>query len=455
MKIPELPPSIESLLARASEMFVPVTDPSFREAVQEATDRHLHWDKLKFMARGRGCNPESVWFSVKLARFGQYRPLPLRGAVGKSLVYMHTDRMLRHLMLIDQELAGRVVSDGPSSFHIEPQQSEQYILGVLRDEAIASSMLEGASTTRAVARKMLRSGRRPRTHGEWMVYNNYQAIQFIREHKRTDLSMELLLRLQTLLTENTLEEDDQVGRLRVDADNVQVIDRATGEVLHEPPPASELPARMRMLCDFANAPLSDKGKFIHPVLKACILHFQIGFDHPFCDGNGRTARALFYWYMLRSGYWLFEYLPISKFIYKSPVKYGKSYLYTETDDFDVTYFLHYHMDVIGKARTELGEHLRRRQERAMEARRLLTNDPTLNIRQQELLLESARNQSRVFTVEEHQLKHGVSYETARKDLLTLADGDYLEKRKEGKKWVFIPGEKMNQVVEQQSRQTKR
>lgn len=44
---------------------------------------------------------------------------------------------------------------------------------------------------------------------------------------------------------------------------------------------------------------------------------MIAYMHPFVDGNGRTARALFYWYMLKSGYWLTEYLSISRVIAKS------------------------------------------------------------------------------------------------------------------------------------------
>ena len=41
---------------------------------------------------------------------------------------------------------------------------------------------------------------------------------------------------------------------------------------------------------FANA---QSSPFVHPVVKAMALHFAIGFIHPFVDGNGRTARALF------------------------------------------------------------------------------------------------------------------------------------------------------------------
>lgn len=61
---------------------------------------------------------------------------------------------------------------------------------------------------------------------------------------------------------------------------------------------------MTAMCAFPNGHLPDT--FIHPAIRAIILHFWLGYDHPFVDGNGRTARALFYWAMLRQNYSLFE-----------------------------------------------------------------------------------------------------------------------------------------------------
>jgi Fic family protein len=52
-------------------------------------------------------------------------------------------------------------------------------------------------------------------------------------------------------------------------------------------------------------------KFIHPVVRAIILHFMIGCGHLFVDGNGRTARALFYWSVLHQKYRLMEFISIS------------------------------------------------------------------------------------------------------------------------------------------------
>ena len=58
---------------------------------------------------------------------------------------------------------------------------------------------------------------------------------------------------------------------------------------------------------------------------------MLAFIHPFVDGNGRTARSLVYWYMMKKGYWLTEYLSISRIIYRNKAQYEKAFLYTEAD----------------------------------------------------------------------------------------------------------------------------
>jgi len=188
--------------------------------------------------------------------------------------------------------------------------------------------------------------------------------------------------------------------------------------------------------------MAEDGLFIHPMVRACVLHFQIGFDHPFCDGNGRTARAVFYWSMLRQGYWLFEYLPISRLIYRSPAKYVRAFLNCEVDDFDITYFLQYKAKIIGRARVELRNYLREKQEQIAEARKLFSRDVRLNHRQREVVLRGARDPERVFTIADHKERFAVSYGTARNDLLELHDWGYLRMSIEGNRYDFRPAEKV-------------
>ena len=94
---------------------------------------------------------------------------------------------------------------------------------------------------------------------------------------------------------------------------------------------------MEDLCEFVNS----EKPFIHPVVKASIIHFQIGYIHPFMDGNGRTARALFYWFLVKKEYTLIKNISISRAILNSRIQYDKAFLKTENDNNDMTYFINY------------------------------------------------------------------------------------------------------------------
>ena len=179
-----------------------------------------------------------------------------------------------------------------------------------------------------------------------MIVNDYHAMQRILEIKDNDLTKDLLFEIHSIVTDGTLENASASGRFRRPEERIVVAD-PYGETLHLPPPAAELDARIDALLDFSNN--NDSASFTHPFLKSMILHFWLAYDHPFVDGNGRTARAIFYWSMLRHGYSLLEYISISKIILKAPVRYGMAFLYSETDENDLTYFLHYHADIVLKA----------------------------------------------------------------------------------------------------------
>ena len=147
--------------------------------------------------------------------------------------------------------------------------------------------------------------------------------------------------------------------------------------------------RMKQLCDFANDDGAKGDNFIHPVVRAIVLHFWLAYDHPFVDGNGRTARALFYWSMLRHDYWLVEYLTISSIIRQQTKQYARAFLNTEQDDNDLTYFLLYHTQVIERSIQAFQDYLARKiQERRRLGRVLVPG--LFNERQQAILIEKRR-----------------------------------------------------------------
>ena len=159
-----------------------------------------------------------------------------------------------------------------------------------------------------------------------MILNNYETIRYISEHRNDEFSVPNIKIIHSYISKGTLDDPQMEGTFRT-TDDVVVQNSITGTIVHTPPTYAQVEPMLEELCAFAND--DSVENFIHPIIKAIIIHFMLAYIHPFVDGNGRTARSLFYWYMIKKGYWLTEYLSISRVIYKSKASYEKAYIYTE------------------------------------------------------------------------------------------------------------------------------
>jgi Fic family protein len=395
---------------------------------------YLPWDELRYRPAPEGFTHKEWWAAVKLARNNSYRLLPLSDQKELPFRYTLPDEVLEAIEAINRDASGQITI---SEQVTNPATRNRYLVSSLMEEAITSSQLEGASTTRLVAREMIRSGREPRTRDERMIFNNYNAMRTVSEWRNQDLTIELLCEIHRVVTDGTLDNPEESGRFQL-PDEVRVgVYGTDDELYYSPPPADQIPERVQRLCDFANGKL-DSG-YIPPLVKAITIHFMVGYEHPFVDGNGRTARILFYWAMLKYGYWLTEYLTISPILKKAPAKYARSYLHTEQDDDDLTYFLIYHLRVIRRAIKDLHEYLRRKMQEARDIQQSLTSIPRLfNPRELALLKHAAENSTAHYTVQSHMTSHDVSYETARQDLMSLESLALLTKGKLGRSLYWSP-----------------
>jgi Fic family protein len=397
-------------------------------------DGYVHWDKLRHLAPPGDLSHEEWWFSLKLNRRPLLRAFPLTDTDGLPFYYGTPDTVQRALHRIDQRCSGEIAMSEVVTG--DDQARHHYLVNSLMEEAIRSSQLEGATTSRRVAKDLLRSGREPKDRSERMILNNYRALNYMRD-VGIQLTTSTILELHRILTDGTLDDPGSAGRLQTPADErVAVFERGTERVLHRPPPAEQLPDRLLDLCAFANA-ADDDGTFVHPVVRAILLHFWLAYDHPFEDGNGRTARALFYWYLRTRGYWLVEYLSVSRILADAPSRYGKAFLHTETDERDTTYFILYQLDVIERALSELHAYLDRKAHEIRDVERLTkAAADRFNHRQLALLSHAVRNPGFEYTFQSHSSSHAVTHETARNDLLPLVDLGLLERRRVGRRHRF-------------------
>ncbi|MDQ3035536.1 MAG: Fic family protein [Myxococcota bacterium] len=427
MKKPRTPPSLQSLREKyAIGDLIRLSDDGL------VGGAYLHWDDLRHREPPLGISHEKWWAALRFRRFIRERDVPLRDIGNARFVFVPTSEIDAAQHWIDMIAGGRI--EMPPEI-TTPESKDRYYVSSLIEEAITSSQLEGASTTRRVAEQMLREGRSPRDRSEKMILNNFITMKRIGELRGNPLTPEIVFELHRLVTDGALDRESASGRFRRHDENVFVGDDY-GEVFHDPPPAAELVQRLEAMCAFANGETPEY--FLHPFVRAIVLHFWLAYDHPFVDGNGRTARSLFYWSMLRAGYWLFEYVSISRIILRAPAQYGRAFLLTEHDQNDLTYFLHYHIEVVRRSVDQLHEHVRRR---AREMQRLdarLGDIDGVNHRQRDLLADALRHPSRRYTIEAHKTSHGVVYATARSDLEDLVARGLLTRAKIGRKFAYRP-----------------
>ena len=448
MKKPSPPPPLSKLIASSPQDRATTLLASRAGGGVSPGGEYLHWDRLRHKHPPEGMSHEEWWYSVKMARAGLLKSLPLVDKRGEPFHFTMADPVPERVYRIDRDASGWLSTDGKGAELVTPEDRDSYLMHSLMEEAITSSQLEGAATTREVAEEMLREGRRPRDLGERMIFNNFNVMRFVRERVGEPLSVELILEIHRLVCEETLDDSAGAGRLRLPEERISVVNASHSEVLHEPPAAEALPERLERLCRFAND--ASEKPFIHPLVRAVILHFMIGYDHPFVDGNGRTARALFYWSVLSHGYWLLEYVSISHYLRKAPARYARAYLYSESDDNDLTYFLVHQLGVIREGIKGLHDYLRRKREEAAGTERMLGASDLcdrLNHRQVMLLQHALDHPEARYTIEGHRRSHGVAYQSARTDLLGLAELGVLARRKRGRAFLFVvPGDLRERVL---------
>ena len=432
MKVPRKPPDFMALMQAIATDQERLNQVMIR-AADGASDRYLHWDELRRRPAQQDLTHEEWWAAEKLRRGGSAQETPLRDGSHAPFRYSLPAPVQEFLHRIDLSAGGRV---GMPAQITNPDTRDQYYVASLIEEAITSSQLEGASTIRQVAKEMIRSGRAPADRSERMILNNFRTMQAIRRHKDAPLSPDLLLEIQRSVTQGTLDDDTAAGRMRHPNEPIEVVDQRDGTVLHTPPPAGELPRRLNAMCAFANATGGNAKPFLHPVLRSIILHFWLAYEHPFVDGNGRTARALFYWSMLRHGYWIVEFLTISHIIRRAPAQYARAFLYTETDDNDLTYFIHYHLGVLDRALQALHQYIARKSEQRQHLESVVSGLTDLNHRQCALVGHALRHPNYRYTIQEHRMSHGVVYQTARTDLLELVEAGLFDSRKIRNRWFF-------------------
>lgn len=342
--------------------------------------------------------------------------LPLRTASGESFWYVPTKKLLAS----GDELAQVVRYEDTNTL---PQYSHE--TGIM-DEAFYSSAIEGAYSTRAKAHELIQSGKAPETKDERMIVNNYEALRFVLDHLDTPINEAITLEIARILTEGTLEEGTKPGWRD---GPVQVVS-GRQEIVYVAPAADKIRPMLDDL--FAFLALDD----IHPVIKACAVHIYFVTIHPLYDGNGRTARALAYMILLQAGYDFFRQIPISGLLAQERSKYYKTIRASQNPENgnDFTFFMEFYADMLLRSIADIHSHMNEKmrvEELRKEAVSLASVDRLCS--GMEWLFSKGFD---TITTDKWKDKFKISFETARKDLMWLADKGYLAARTSGHKKFF-------------------
>lgn len=406
--------------------------------------RYLHFDELRHRIDS-SLDPKLVWSLVRLARNRQQVKIIKLGEPRVPCHYVLTPLIQKALSETDRNTTSACL-EWISSKIGEKAHMEYLLNDLIEDESISSSQLEGAATTTKVAKELLKRNRKPRSEDEKMILGNYKLMLAAWEKRTEPLSLDLIRELHQIGVEGIKDDVYAPGAFRKSND-VHIVD-PDGNVVHTPPPFETLKTRLKSIVEWANNDHEENedSTYLHPLIKAITLHFCIGYEHPFNDGNGRVARGLFYWYMFKKDYAAFRYISISVLLKKMATKYGKSYLYTETDDMDITYFIELQSSVVIHAMDKFKSSYKNTAVEIEEFNKWLWASglyKKLNDKQRTVFQVAKSGQAIIFTIRNVEHNLGCSYNTASSVLNGLVKLNLFTKFKEGREWLYVMEDKDN------------
>jgi len=387
-------------------------------------DRYLNKIEIGFRLPGE-LNLSEIWQEIQRDRKSRREVLDLRDEKGEKFWYVNLKPLQAKLHKIDSHGRDSLYS------YIKPDIENELLVDSIIEEAWASNIIEGAFTTHKRAQELVRRNLTPKDKNELMMKNNHLAMTYILEHRQSEFNLDLILKIHQMITRGTLDDPEYAGKFR--DDEVFIWDK-TNTVICKPMAAENIEPCLHNLVVWVNT-TSDED-FIHPVVKASIIHFYLVYVHPFFDGNGRTARALFYFFLLKNQYEFFKYFSISALIAKQREKYYKAIKDVEDYDNDLTYFLLYFADVVLKSIDEIINRIVGKYQSDIISKNFDARGIYINKRQKKLVKVLIAHGQKNITTRKYEKILKVSYGTARSDLNEMVKIGLLQKKKIGKGFIY-------------------
>lgn len=331
---------------------------------------------------------------------------------------------------IDEYISQIVITGSDQIEDLIPDDiKDATLIDSIIDEAFSSSVIEGAFSTRKRAQEMITKKQDPKTKSERMIFNNFKAIRYTLDNLEIEINDEFIYKIWETLTEGTLEEEDYTELYRT---GPVYIKNRFEDIVYEGPNFLEVPKMMSSLINYIN----DKDDTTHPIIKAIIIHYYFVYIHPFFDGNGRTARALMNFYLIRSGFDFFKYFSISKILVDKRAKYYDSIKQCEDNCNDITYFIEFYSELLIHTIIEIRKTYINQFSKKIIVKLLDAKGIQLNQRQSKTLDLMFKNNKKIIDVKDYTKRHKVVQETARKDLNIMHEYGIFEIKKTGNRYLY-------------------
>ncbi|WP_131019305.1 Fic family protein, partial [Clostridioides difficile] len=303
----------------------------------------------------------------------------------KELYYHETENILNLINEIDKLTSSKIFKT------IEDKND-------LALESYYSSVIEGAFSTRKIAKSIIRGKMKPSNKSEYMIYNNHRALEYGLDNLDKLYSHKFIYDLHHILGENCLDSEEYEYR----TEKVYVCD-SKGEIIHTGLEPLKIYDFMSKLIDFM------ENSKVSNLIKSAIIHFYFVYVHPFSDGNGRTSRALSYLYLIDKGYDTFKDFSISYMISKNRTKYYKAILDVENKGNNLTVFIEFMLKSIIQSINEMRNMHDRKSLESILKEELFENDITLSATEEHILKYICNKDNYSMTLENYIKKNKSRY----------------------------------------------
>jgi Fic family protein len=388
--------------------------------VKYSHQTYLPPDDIKYRANLSGQRWTKLRHDLVELRKTQSLPFFFK-SLPQSFWFFESDSLRQKLITIEktgEKILGDLWQD--KTLH------ENFIKAAATEESITSAIYEGANSSRSQARQFIAENRRPRNKDEQMLINNVQAMGWIKKTQPHTITTNQILTIHEIVTKDTMEGDliNHCGRFRNDRVFI-------GN--HEGIDFRLVPAAMQEALDL----VQDNIRYIHPLLQGILLHYFTAYIHPFFDGNGRTARTLFYLAAMNNGLHFVELLSISADLKHHGKRYERAFELVVKNEGDLTCFVDFSLDSLIAALKIVDEKVAA----LLSLWQLKTEPHTLNDRQITLLQRMMLNKFAKVSIDQHAQASQLSHEMARQDIKKLVDFKFLIEAKSGKKHFYTPDTK--------------